>query len=199
MHAERLSAWSVLRNQAADCPAGPAIGLADDPLPRLDVQRILCDWRVDALRCRQVQDSEHEGWPQLFCPPTHPTCTIPHTSCWRCGNGSAVTGFLRPGAAGAQRLFRWPKPRRAPPLAEAALGPLFQPVFQSRQSIRFSQALSRKMGRVPRPRATMLPLFMMAALKLASAKVTCAKNFIPLDGQCVLMVECECFCILPLP
>jgi len=42
---------------------------------------------------------------------------------WRCGNGSAVTGFLRSGAAGAQRLVRWSKPRRAPPLAEAALGP----------------------------------------------------------------------------
>ena len=45
---------------------------------------------------------------------------------WRCGNGSAVTGFLRSGASGAQRLVRWSKPRRAPPLAEAALGPLFQ-------------------------------------------------------------------------
>ena len=45
---------------------------------------------------------------------------------WRCGNGSAVTGFLRSGASGAQRLVRWSKPRRAPPLAEAALGPHFQ-------------------------------------------------------------------------
>ena len=33
---------------------------------------------------------------------------------WRCGNGSAVTGFLRSGASGAQRLVRWSKPRRAP-------------------------------------------------------------------------------------
>ena len=47
------------------------------------------------------------------------------------------------------------------------------------------------MGRVPGSLATMLPLFMVVASKLASAKVSCAKNFVNLDGQCVLMVECE--------
>ena len=78
-------------------------------------------------RARQCVRSTARKGPQATFLSAHPPC-MHHTAYqqWRCGNGSAVTGFLRSGAAGAQRLVRRSKPRRAPPLAEAALGPLFQ-------------------------------------------------------------------------
>ena len=116
--AQRLVRWSKPRRAPplAEAALGPLFQYREAESPRCGKEGRDAGEAGEGLGHASACGAQQgRGRRQLFCPPTHPTCTIPHTSCWRCGNGSAVTGFLRSGASGAQRPVRWPKPRRAPP------------------------------------------------------------------------------------